>query len=100
MASANLDLAPTDRRAIALTSAIHSGELGDLAALLDEHPQLANARIAGRRGGSWRTPLHVASDWPGYFANGPAVVRLLIAAGADPSAGCADGPSETPLHWA
>jgi uncharacterized protein len=28
------------------------------------------------------------------------VVRLLIEAGADPSAPSADGPSETPLHWA
>ncbi|MGZ6697788.1 MAG: ankyrin repeat domain-containing protein, partial [Solirubrobacteraceae bacterium] len=40
------------------------------------------------------------TDWPGYFPNGPAVVRLLIEAGADPSAPGADGPSETPLHWA
>ena len=95
-----IDLAPTDPLAIRLTLAIRSGELGDLAALLEEQPQLANARIAGRRPGSWRTPLHVAADWPGYFPNGPAVVRLLIDAGADPSARCADGPSETPLHWA
>jgi uncharacterized protein len=28
------------------------------------------------------------------------VVRLLIEAGADPSAPSDDGPSETPLHWA
>jgi ankyrin repeat protein len=27
-------------------------------------------------------------------------VALLIEAGADPSARCEDGPSETPLHWA
>jgi len=94
-----MNLAPTDPLAVRLTTAIHSGELGELARLLDEQPELANARIAGRRGG-WRTPLHLATDWPGYFPNGPAVVRLLIAAGADPSAPSDDGPSETPLHWA
>jgi ankyrin repeat protein len=43
----------------------------------------------------------VAADWPGYFANGPAVVRLLLARGADPDGGT-EGFShqETPLHWA
>jgi ankyrin repeat protein len=71
----------------------------DAAQLLDEQPELANARIARRRSG-WHTPLHVATHWPGYFPNGPVVVRLLIEAGADPSAPSADGPSETPLHWA
>jgi hypothetical protein len=94
-----MNLAPTDPLVVQLTAAIKSGELSDLAQLLDEQPELARARIAGRRGG-WRTPLHLATDWPGYFPNGPAVVRLLIEAGADPSAPSDDGPSETPLHWA
>jgi ankyrin repeat protein len=94
-----MNLDPTDPLAVRLTAAVHSGALDDLAQLLDERPELANARIAGRRGG-WRTPLHLVADWPGYFPNGPAVVRLLIDAGADPSAPCEDGPSETPLHWA
>jgi ankyrin repeat protein len=94
-----MNLAPTDPLAVRLTGAVHSGALAELARLLDEQPELTKARIAGRRGG-WRTPLHVATDWPGYFPNGPAVVRLLIEAGADPSAPSADGPSETPLHWA
>jgi uncharacterized protein len=94
-----MNLASTDPLAVRLTTAVHSGELGELARLLEEQPKLAKARIAGRRGG-WRTPLHVAADWPGYFPNGPAVVRLLIEAGADPSAPSEDGPSETPLHWA
>jgi ankyrin repeat protein len=94
-----MNLAPTDPSAVRLTEAVRSGALEELARLLDEQPELANARIAGRRGG-WRTPLHVATDWPGYFPNGPAVVRLLIEAGADPSAPSAEGPSETPLHWA
>jgi hypothetical protein len=94
-----MNLAPTDPLAVRLTTAIRSGALDELAQLLDEQPQLANARITGRRGG-WRTPLHVATDWPGYFPNGPAVVRLLIESGADPNSPSADGPSETPLHWA
>jgi hypothetical protein len=28
----------------------------------------------------------VATDWPGYHPNGPATVRILIEAGADPNA--------------
>jgi uncharacterized protein len=94
-----MNLAPTDPLAVRLTGAVRSRALDELARLLDEHPELARARIAGQRGG-WRTPLHLAADWPGYFPNGPAVVRLLIEAGADPTAPSDDGPSETPLHWA
>src|SRR5262245_53450096 len=94
-----MNLAPTDPLAQRLTAAVHSGALDELARLLEEQPDLANVRITGRRGG-WRTPLHLVADWPGYFPNGPATVRLLIAIGADPSAPCADEPSETPLHWA
>jgi ankyrin repeat protein len=94
-----MTLSPADPLAVRLTAAVHSGALDELARLLEERPELADARIAGRRGG-WRTPLHLVTDWPGYFPNGPAVVRLLIEAGADPSAPSDDGPSETPLHWA
>jgi ankyrin repeat protein len=95
-----MNLAASDPLVVRLTAAVHSGELGDLRALLDEQPELVHARIMGRKPGSWRTPLHLVTDWPGYFANGPAVVGLLIEAGADPSARCEVGPSETPLHWA
>jgi uncharacterized protein len=42
----------------------------------------------------------VAADWPGYFPNGPATVRLLIEAGADPNADTGGDRPETPLHWA
>ena len=48
-----------------------------------------------------RTPLlHVATDWPGYFPNGPDVVRMLVASGADPNAREPAERSEAPLHWA
>jgi ankyrin repeat protein len=89
-----MNLAPDDPLAVRLTAAVKTGALDDLARLLEERPGLANARIEGR------TPLHLATDWPGYFPNGPAVVRQLIAAGADPSARFEAGFSETPLHWA
>jgi uncharacterized protein len=32
------------------------------------------------------TLLHAATDWPGFFPNGPEVVAVLIDAGADPNA--------------
>src|SRR6478735_2290687 len=95
-----MELSPTDPLAVRLTKAVKSGDVDDLRRLLDEDPGLANVRISGRKPGAWRTPLHLVTDWPGYFPNGPEVVRLLIEAGADPSARCEDGPSETPLHWA
>src|ERR687887_1350596 len=94
-----MSLAPTDPLAVRLTTAVRSGELDELARLLEERPELANARIAGRRGG-WRTPLHVAADWPGYFPNGPAAVALLLEAGADPNDDTGGDCPETPLHWA
>jgi ankyrin repeat protein len=93
-------LPAVDPVAVALVSAIRAGDLGSLEHLLGEHPGLASARIEGARGRS-RTPLHVVADWPGYFPNGPAVVAVLIAAGADPDAPSpGGGQEETPLHWA
>jgi uncharacterized protein len=53
--------------------------------------------------GGTRTSLHLVDDWPGYFPNGPEVVKLLISPGADPSAPATvrdSENSETPLHWA
>ena len=93
-------LAPTDLLAIRLTGAVRSGDLDELRRLLEEQPELGNVRIGEPEGAGWRTPLHIVTDWPGYFPNGPAVVRMLIEAGADPSAPCEEGPSERPLHWA
>jgi uncharacterized protein len=76
--------------------AIRSGDLTALGQLLADNPGLESAPLGGRH--STRTPLHVAADWPGYFPNGPQVVRRLIEAGADPNA--RSPGDETPLHWA
>ena len=85
-----------------LILAIHGGDLGALCRLLAERPDLATVRMIGRKGleGGWRTPLHAATDWPGYFPNAPAAVSLLLEAGADPNDDSGGDRPETPLHWA
>jgi ankyrin repeat protein len=83
----------------ALAAAIQAGDVATLQEMLAEDPEVASAPLGGRFG--TRTPLHVVTDWPGYFPNGPEVVRLLIQAGADPSAASpGERFAETPLHWA
>ncbi len=82
-----------------LTLAIQSGDRATLRRLLDERPELATVRMIGRKGG-WRTPLHAATDWPGYFPQAPAAVTLLLEAGADPNDDTGGDRPETPLHWA
>jgi len=79
-----------------LVAAIHSGDVIGLRQLLADHPGLASAPLGGRY--KSRAPLHVVSDWPGYFPNGPEIVGLLVEAGADPNA--RQHGEETPLHWA
>lgn len=87
-----------DSDAVTAVAAIRAGDLTVLAALLEADPVLAGSRL-GVAGG--RTPLHIVSDWPGYFPNGPAVVALLVEAGANPNARSDnDEHGETPLHWA
>jgi uncharacterized protein len=84
-----------DPVAIAAVRAIRTGDTAALGRLLTQHPGLVSEEIHGSR-----LPLHVISDWPGYFPNGPATVRLLIDAGADPNASTGGDRPETPLHWA
>ena len=97
-----LTLPHADPVGVQLTSAIYAGDLGTVRRLIAERPELASARMIGRKGtaGGWRTPLHVAADWPGYFPAAPAAVSLLIAAGADPNDDTGGARPETPLHWA
>jgi hypothetical protein len=91
-----------DPIAIKLTRAIHAGDLETLGGMLQGQPALAVARMIGRHGveSGWRTPLHAATDWPGYFPAAPAAVTLLLETGADPNDGTGGKRPETPLHWA
>jgi hypothetical protein len=84
-----------DPVATAAVHAIRTGDTAALASLLSEHPGLVSEEIHDTR-----TPLLVAADWPGFFPAGPATVRLLIEAGADPDADSGGDQPETPLHWA
>src|SRR5215469_9950595 len=94
-----------DQVAVELLLAVRAGDVGVIQRHLSNDPALASARIVGRKGGT-STVLHLPTDWPGYFPNGPQIVKLLIEAGADPNArtskqGSQSGPGdETPLHYA
>jgi len=91
-----------DPVAVELISTIHRGDLDALARIIAERPELATVRMIGRKGleGGWRTPLHAAADWPGYFPSAPASVAMLLNAGADPNDDTGGDRPETPLHWA
>lgn len=95
---ATLTLAGDDPVAVRLVQAIQGGDTGAVERVLAGDPRLARARIADRRGS--KTPLHVVTDWPGYFPAGPQIVQILIGAGADLDAVTTPDPGETPLHWA
>ena len=82
-----------------LARGIKTGDVHAVARLLHERPDLVTARFIGRGGGS-RTLLHHVADWPGFFPNGPDMVRALVAAGADLNATTEGHAPETPLHWA
>lgn len=88
---------PVDEPAAALFVAVRAGDVVALRRVLAQHPALAAAPLGGRL--RTRTALHVVTDWPGYFPNGPEIVRVLVEAGADPNARAGRG-GETPLHWA
>lgn len=94
-----LRLEQTDPVAVDFARAIKAGDVPALESLLRDNPDLATAHIIGRRGG-WRTGLHLVTDWPGFFPNGPETVEVLVAAGAELDERTEEGGGETPLHWA
>jgi hypothetical protein len=89
-----------DPLAVAVVAAIHSGDVGALTQLLADHPGLAVARLGDPDRGMSRTLLHVVTDWPGHYPNGPATVAALVAAGTEVNARFTGPHTETPLHWA
>jgi uncharacterized protein len=89
----------------AAKAAIQAGDVATLTRLLSEHPALAMARVGATEPDcqDTRTLLHIATDWPGHFPEGPATVAALVAAGADVNArmeSTRPPHRETPLHWA
>ena len=89
---------PTDDDLLNAFVAIRYGEVDRLKALLAEHPDLVTWQLGAP--GRGRRPLHVVTDWPGYFPNGPEIARILIDAGAEIDYRGPDGTGETALHWA
>jgi hypothetical protein len=98
---------PSDTPAVVeLVVGVHVGDVELVRSLVTEHPHLAGARFGSVERGTG-TALHLVTDWPGYFPNGPDIVHVLADAGADPNAlTTARGSSvptpgsETPLHYA
>jgi ankyrin repeat protein len=95
-----LRLPKDERLARTLVKAIHAGQIESVRKLVQDHPGLASARRVDENGCSG-TPLHAATDWPGFFPDGPEIVAILIDAGADANAAIEGSwHAETPLHWA
>jgi ankyrin repeat protein len=91
-------LPPDDPVAVALVSAIRAGDTAALRALVDEHPGLARARVG--TAAESRSPLHLATDWPGHHPEVASIIALLVAGGADVDARFVGDHRETALHWA
>lgn len=88
-----------DTTACAIAYAIQQGDVASLTRMLDAGDDLATATIVDGCGVS-RSLLHIATDFPGHFRNGPQTVRALARAGADVNARLIGPNEETPLHWA
>jgi ankyrin repeat protein len=91
-------LNPLTSPAIEARRAIRRGDVAALEAMLVAMPALATSRIGDA--GNSRTLLHDLADSPGHVPQGPASLRLLLAAGADVDAHCVGRHQETPLHYA
>jgi uncharacterized protein len=87
--------AAPDPRVLEFTTALRSGDVARLRALLATDPGLARSVINSR------TPLHLFADAPGHRPNPAGVVSALVEAGADTDAHAVGmWHHETPLHWA
>ena len=96
-----IDRLPSDHPlAVEVVQAIRTGDLERVRRMLEDQPRLARVQIADPTCQDTRSLLHVATDWPGHFPGVGAVVRTLVAAGADVDARGGGGITETPLHWA
>ena len=89
---------PTDDDLLNAFVAIRYGEVERLQVLLAAHADLVTWQLGAP--GRGRRPLHVVTDWPGYFPNGPEIAQILIDAGAEIDYRGPDGTGETALHWA
>lgn len=98
-----IEIPSADPRAVALVTAIQTGDLAKLEALLEQDRALATARIVDDRQVG-RTLLHIVADWPGHWPEGARTVALLARYGADVNATVRhpqrEEAAETPLHWA
>ncbi len=88
----------TDPAVVAMAACIRSGDVAGLRAALASDPSLA-ADVFGTSSQA-RSALHIATDWPGNFANIAESIEVLVTAGADVNARMIGPHSETPLHWA
>ena len=80
-----------------LATAIRVGDIDSVRRIVADVPEIVNGPLGGPY--KTRSALHVVTDWPGYFRNGPQITRILLGAGADPNFR-QDPNEETPLHWA
>jgi hypothetical protein len=96
----NAPIPADDPLAADVVQAIRRGDVARLRRLLSENPQLAREQVADPRCDDTRSLLHIATDWPGHFPNGPAVVCTLVAAGSEVDARGGGNVTKTPLHWA
>lgn len=89
-----------DPIAAEFVAAIKAGDAEHLGKMLRDDPALATCTVEGP-GLDGRSPLHLFADAPGHLPNPAAIVRVLVAAGADlnaPALGM--WHREAPLHWA
>jgi len=93
-----LRLNPEDPLARAAVQAVVAGDVEAVKELLNEHPELATARVVS---GGERTLLHLFADYPGHRPRPREMVAALQQAGADINASyVGESHSETALHWA